>query len=481
MGDGLWACYDLAEMSKRTGRLAIRSGLVAGVGVLCGIGVLAYATKQAQLFYIGIGIAVVVSVLVYVITDKMVTQRVRKVLDFLTDNDNASLKRLPNLGDDEVGQVASNINSLFTSMTSLHVDIVDQSRELQIAQEELSLQQALMEKTRELATRLRERGLLFDVVKLSLGNQELHEVLSQLAQRLHTALRLREVAILLKEDARFVIQASHGFAEENEVVGRSVEAGEGVAGEVAVTKRTIVIPDVKMDPDYMSFWDKAKRQGGFAAIPIVDQDELIGLLALTRQEVREYSRTEVKLFRAVGDQVALVIRQARLVDELRDLSTHDELTGLANRRLLTQRFDREILRAGRYDQAISVISIDVDHFKKLNDRCGHAAGDRGLINVAKVVEANVRRLDTVARIGGEEFVVLLPRTEKAAAKDTAEKIRKAIEETAFEGGEGQPDGRLTISLGVATYVEGDTPESIIERSDRALYRAKANGRNQVCD
>jgi diguanylate cyclase (GGDEF)-like protein len=166
---------------------------------------------------------------------------------------------------------------------------------------------------------------------------------------------------------------------------------------------------------------------------------------------------------------------------LEEVATTDGLTGLANKSHLLSRLDFEVLRAHRGGHQLSLMMMDVDHFKHYNDTHGHLPGDRLLAQLAELLRANLRSIDIIGRFGGEEFCVVLLDTGKRAAYRAAEKIRRAIERHRFEGDEQQPGGTLTISIGVAE-LEADPqtgPDRLIERADQALYKSKAGGRNRV--
>ena len=167
-----------------------------------------------------------------------------------------------------------------------------------------------------------------------------------------------------------------------------------------------------------------------------------GVMAVTREDTSAFSEVETGLLEAISDQLGLAIRHTQLFDELRRGSQHDDLTGLGNRRLLRIRLEDELHRAERFGQAVSILAIDIDYFKALNDRHGHPTGDASLRKLAGLMTRNLRRIDTIARIGGEEFVVLLPRTKLSEAGQVAEKLRSIVERTEFPGGDGQPDGML---------------------------------------
>ncbi len=160
--------------------------------------------------------------------------------------------------------------------------------------------------------------------------------------------------------------------------------------------------------------------------------------------------------------------------ELTRLAATDKLTLLANRAKLDEVLDNEIYRAGRYAASFSVILLDVDHFKQVNDRFGHPVGDAVLVRLAEIFRSRVRESDLAGRWGGEEFLILLPGCDAPAAARMAEQLRVIIAETAFP-----ETGAQTCSFGVAASVPGETAASLMVRADAALYRAKNLGRNRV--
>ena len=170
-----------------------------------------------------------------------------------------------------------------------------------------------------------------------------------------------------------------------------------------------------------------------------------------------------------------------LEKELRRLATTDPLTGVCNRRQFTTLAHQELERAHRYDTALAVIMLDVDHFKTINDSWGHASGDEVLRTLTVTMAGELREVDILGRMGGEEFAILLPQTDLAGAWQVAERLRMAIVAMRLPVAEGVL--RITASLGVAERQNGETVfDNLLGRADRALYRAKQGGRNQAqCD
>ena len=189
---------------------------------------------------------------------------------------------------------------------------------------------------------------------------------------------------------------------------------------------------------------------------------------------------------------AAMLRIKNLQDQLRktqqkltEQAITDELTGLKNRRAFDERLQEEFRRAQRYSDPVSLIMIDLDHFKRVNDRYGHPFGDVVLRGSAEEIRASTRDPDICARYGGEEFAVILPKTHLAGALTVAERVWKQLSSREFAAPEGAPDDsrlRITASLGVAFYPSKDisTPELLLRFADEALYQAKRAGRNTIC-
>jgi two-component system, cell cycle response regulator len=177
-------------------------------------------------------------------------------------------------------------------------------------------------------------------------------------------------------------------------------------------------------------------------------------------------------------QAAAAMVRTRLYEQAEKLATTDGLTGLLNRRTLSAQLAARVREAQRYRRPLSLLLLDVDHFKKVNDTHGHPAGDAVLRGVAAVARAQARETDLVARYGGEELAVVLPETDAAGAHAIAERLRAAVEGTAHATEQGSL--RVTVSIGVGTWPGGgQTPDELLTTADRAMYRAKQTGRNRV--
>jgi diguanylate cyclase (GGDEF)-like protein len=222
--------------------------------------------------------------------------------------------------------------------------------------------------------------------------------------------------------------------------------------------------------------------GSYCCIPILAHGETIGLLHLAFRTSEGESQTrdeQRRLALVCAEQISLAIANAKLRDQLRDQSIRDALTGMFNRRYMLETCRREFSRAARGGQGVSILSMDIDHFKKFNDNHGHDAGDTVLRAVADCLKANFRDEDVACRFGGEEFVVILPGTVAEVAVRKADEVRAKIESLVVRYVDANLP-RITISIGVAAFPQaGDNPQAVLKAADDALYRAKDGGRNRV--
>jgi two-component system cell cycle response regulator len=222
-----------------------------------------------------------------------------------------------------------------------------------------------------------------------------------------------------------------------------------------------------------------KTLDGFAAIPVTNNDRLAGLLAVGGRRVARMTADTETFLGQVANQAYIVVENSRLFARVRNLSIRDSLTDLYNHRHVMELVSVEFSRVGRYQESFSLLMIDVDDFKKVNDEYGHPAGDAVLKELARIIKETVRGVDVVGRYGGEEFVAVLPHTLHDEAVETAERIRSRIHAHVFPAGDREV--HVTVSVGVASYpsTNVDSPSTLIREADKALYSAKEAGRDRV--
>ena len=224
----------------------------------------------------------------------------------------------------------------------------------------------------------------------------------------------------------------------------------------------------------------------YLCIPLIAHSETMGLLCLQRLQVAPdvpnggaALESKLQLAAALGEAISLALSNLKLRDTLRQQSIRDPLTGLYNRRFLEEYLVHERVRATRKNRPLSVIMLDIDHFKRFNDTFGHDAGDAILRRMGLLLQGHVRGSDIACRIGGEEFALLLPEVSLPIAYQRAENILDTVRRLQVKH-RGQVLGAITVSLGVAAFPKhGETPEALIRAADRALYQAKEGGRNKL--
>lgn len=214
-------------------------------------------------------------------------------------------------------------------------------------------------------------------------------------------------------------------------------------------------------------------------LPLIAHGETLGVLSMTSMRPYSISENKLQAVKSVAEQASLTLANLRLQEVLRTQSTQDSLTGLFNRRYMEATLERETARARRQQLPLSVIMLDVDHFKKFNDLYGHEAGDAVLSEVGRMLRRMSRTEDIACRYGGEEFILILPGASLEIAVGRAEAIGRACRDLQMQHNN-QHLGQLTVSLGVASFPEhGERYEAVIATADSALYEAKVQGRDRV--
>jgi len=202
-----------------------------------------------------------------------------------------------------------------------------------------------------------------------------------------------------------------------------------------------------------------------------------------RRVVKEYSEDEEETMKSLLKVMMLDIvltlesyhyTKYKLQEELKRLAVTDDLTGIFNRRKLEEVMQYEMDLSVRQKKPLSMLMIDIDHFKNVNDQHGHDVGDDVLVSLAKLMNESLRGTDYLIRFGGEEFIIFLPGASLSTTKDIAERLRQKVEHHIFE-----IVGRITVSIGVAEYMKSDNKDGFLKRADEKLYQAKEGGRNQV--
>jgi two-component system cell cycle response regulator len=356
---------------------------------------------------------------------------------------------------------------LFSRMSDQVLEAIDNLRE----------HQSIQSHARDLETLV--------AVSESLGSKlELEHRLVTMADKIKEIIPYDHCFIFLVEpgERNAELKVVRGFSDDR-LIGQNIPLHEGFLSLVVKRRKPIMKVDLherqRGNGVFPSDTGIRLRPASFLGLPMIVQDRVIGIFAITSQRPNAFDQQHLEFLRMLCSQAAVSIADAKLHDEMNRLATTDGLTGVANHRRFQERLNDEFERQAREAGRFTLIMIDVDHFKKINDRFGHPAGDRVLSQIAAVLVKAVRKIDVVARYGGEEFAVILLNSGPKESFQLAERIRKAVEGLSLMIN-GEPL-KITISLGMAVYPD-DAPDrqTLIERADRALYTAKNGGRNQTC-
>ncbi len=215
-------------------------------------------------------------------------------------------------------------------------------------------------------------------------------------------------------------------------------------------------------------------------LPLVIEGEIIGCISINSDQANMYNVPRLQFFSVFGYQMAASLKHIQRFSTVKKEAIYDTLTNLFNRRYFEERLSAETQKAFEGESNLSMIMVDIDHFKKVNDTFGHDGGDKVLREIASLLKNSVRKHDTVARYGGEEFVLLLPGAPLDPTNMVAERIRRSVENTSFDMGQTQI--HITISLGISNFPmhRMKSKEELVKMADLALYEAKRGGRNRVC-
>lgn len=342
----------------------------------------------------------------------------------------------------------------------------------------------LAEANNALNERVLELYTLYNISRTLSMSLQVSELFEMTMNLLNQSLQLDQYCLMLLDDktGKLAIQASHGLSED--ITGKDEGCVEnGVSWKVASTGAPLLIDDISKEENFFYFPDSGIEEGSFLGVPLLKRDgKVIGVLNAHKPQPAAFTEKDVRLFKGVAEQVAVAIENAITFQMTREMVHRDELTGLYNRRYFFERLEREVYRATRYNHNLSLLMVDIDHFKHFNDTFGHLRGDKALARLGKILEESLRKADILARYGGEEFLVMLPETCKDSAALVGEKLREQVAEVNFnEDAPNLPRAGFTITVGVACMPDDTTDGlQLLDLADKALYFGKAKGRNQVC-
>lgn len=301
---------------------------------------------------------------------------------------------------------------------------------------------------------------------------DMRELLEKSCDVILQAFPVDHVAMLLLEDGRLLVRAQKGRLTELFPEGTEIPQGTGLSRRALESGKAVVENDVNTVAGYVPGLAEAQSE---MCVPLISLGETIGVLALESARVAAFQPTDVQPLESVADICATAIQNARYFERVQQLAYVDGLTGIFNRRYFEMRVNEEIERTRRYGNALSLVMVDLDHFKRLNDEFGHLLGDEVLRQVCGILAHNLRKSDIACRYGGEEFVILMPQTIGEHALAAADKLRRTVATWNFPG----VPRPVTISAGVASLETNGSRDDLVHAADLALYAAKQAGRNRV--
>lgn len=274
------------------------------------------------------------------------------------------------------------------------------------------------------------------------------------------------------------------YYEARSSKGKSSTNPKAIAREDAelITKvselhEPIHINDIRKRDNYKPLTESSRS---VIIVPLTSYGQTRGILIAESDEVGFFSEKDVKMLSVVARSAALALENAELHQRMEELTMTDELTDTFNYRYFVRKLEEEKKRAQRYDLALSIVMIDIDWFKKLNDTFGHETGNNVLRRLSLAIKGCIRDVDIFARYGGEEFAIILPQTPLIEARQIGERIREQVEAMVTEVDDGAKV-KITVSVGISSFPEnGKSQEELLSIADQALYRAKGSGKNIVC-
>jgi len=302
---------------------------------------------------------------------------------------------------------------------------------------------------------------------------EIGELLKQVCSLILESFAGDQASVVLFEEDRLLLRAYQGKLTPRFQIGDELPATEGLLGRTISSREVVVENDVRRLPGHESpFVETA----AVVCLPLVSFGEVLGVLVLESASRDAFLPADVSVLESVGDICAAAIQNARHFERVHQLAYIDGVTGIFNRRYFELRIGEEISRSSRHGLAFSVIMVDIDHFKQLNDDFGHLVGDEVLRQVSAILGQQLRKSDVLTRFGGEEFAIITPETDLESAWAVADKLRRVVATWHFPG----VSRWVNISAGVAEFpAQGAARNELVKAADEALYAAKQGGRNRV--
>lgn len=436
---------------------------------------------------VGILLAALSGIFVYGILRLRVVRRLDSVIRaFRNVEEGDLLRRMETPGDDEFTDVARAFNGLMDRVVELTASALRSDLMVTWAQRELRLKEEVLAKSNQLADlnaqlvqRVQVASTLLEVADAVSGGPNLDAILKAVGGTLVRSMNLVDFRLLVPGDdaSRLVLRHAEGL-----LPGVPSVALDGPLAACLASGHPLSIPDLRNQETASPVVLHAGAvTGSLVAVPFMTRKAPGGVIVAVRAATNAFGEPDIDFLQLVAGYVGLAVTNSLLHRETLKLANEDQLTGLLNRRRFMELFQGAWDQSTESGEALAVLMIDVDWFKKFNDVHGHLVGDEVLRRIATAIRSQLRPRDVAGRFGGEEFIIAAPGTTRDMGCMLGERIRMAVDEARFDGGEGTaPPLRLTVSVGVSMRDPRMlSPADVVREADRCLYLAKARGRNQV--
>ena len=328
-----------------------------------------------------------------------------------------------------------------------------------------------------------EVAVFQELGKALTSSLQLDQVLRTIMEKIDEFLRPDNWSLLLLDEAKQELYFELAVGKASQALKDvRIRLGQGIAGWVAQHGEVVIVPDTSKDTRFFGKVDEKTKMEtrSIVAVPVKFRDTCLGVIELINCVGPDgFDPRDLKLLEALSDFAAIALENARHVKRIHELTIKDDCTSLYNARHMGFILDTEIYRSQRYNYEFSIVFIDLDHFKQVNDTHGHLVGSRLLAEMGDALKTNCRLIDFAFRYGGDEFVILLPQTSKDNAIKVARRLHRLIRETVWLTNEGL-NIRITPSVGLAAYpADSKTKEGLLHLADESMYLVKNTNRDNV--
>ncbi|HZQ18751.1 MAG TPA: sensor domain-containing diguanylate cyclase [Terriglobales bacterium] len=334
----------------------------------------------------------------------------------------------------------------------------------------------------ETARQNQELSIFHDVAQALTSSLDLDSILQTIMEKMAEYFRPDTWSLLMVDEQKAELYFAIAVGTASDALKNvRLKVGEGIAGHVAKFGEKLIVPDVRADKRFAKRVDQLTQMEtqSIICVPLKSRLRVLGVIQLVNVEMDHFTQAESFFLQALCDYAAIAIENARSVERIQELTITDDCTGLYNARHLYKTLEAEVYRSARFGYEFSVLFIDLDHFKQVNDTHGHLIGSKLLAEIGYLIKAQLRLIDFAFRYGGDEFVVLLPQTGKDSALIVARRLRDSLRNAVFCKEENL-NLNVRASMGLATYPhDAKTPHDVIRQADEMMYMVKNSTRDNI--